>query len=663
MSKCAYRILLIITLALCGVPGNAAVPAKRPVTAEDSVLLKRPNDAQISPDGKHIAFFYNETQLKTTPRNTDIWVVPTAGGAPRKLTNAPKSDSRPRWSPDGKWIAFLSDRGESGKNQIYLIRFDGGEAVALTNEKNAVSNHAWSPDGKRIAFMMTDSPSEEETKKINEKDDPELWDADFKYARLYTVDVETRKVTRVTDGTFNVWEYDWSPDGSKFVVAGSDTPRTDDSYVRVRLEVYPATGGAGTKLVTLSGKFPGKLRLPTWSPDGQTIAYLGSGGNGRESVAGRLWVIPASGGQARNLTEKFPGTFSYITWLPNKQVLAVAIEGVHHSINQVSPETGEIRPIMPASARGVLRGDVSISNDGTQIAMIKEDASHPADLWVMSSGTPTQLTRLNPQSEEWEWGSSEVIRWKAKDGLEIEGVLVKPLGYQAGKRYPLLVHVHGGPEAADTNGFHLTYSDFAYLMSARGYAVLLPNYRGSIGRGVEYALADQGDMGGKEFQDIMDGIDHLIQQGIVDGDRLGIGGWSYGGYMTAWAVTQTPRFKVGVMGAGIANWVSFMSQTDIPYENAESHWADALFANPKIYAERSPVEHVGKARTPVLILHGAVDLRVPVAQGQEFYSRLRFQGVPTSLVIYPREAHGLTEAAHQLDAIRRMNEWFDKYLK
>ncbi|MEW6732025.1 MAG: S9 family peptidase [Acidobacteriota bacterium] len=664
MIYCRSRQTLVLAIMIFLLATNVWA-AKRPVTGEDSVMLKRPQDAQISPDGKWVSFHYSEPKLKTAPRNSDIWIVSTTGGEPRKLTNAPKQDGRARWSPDGKWLAFLSDRDDSGKTQIFLIRIDGGEAIALTNQKASVSAHSWSPDGKRIAFLMTDPPSPEEEQRLRDRDDTQMFDDNFKYQRLYTVEVASGKVVQVTNMAANVWEYDWSPDGSKFVIAVSDTPRIDESYVRVRLETISSTGGPSTKLVSPSGKFPGKMRVPCWSPNGETIAYLASGAEGREPYAGCIWVVPSSGGQPKNLTERFTGTFTELNWLPNNQILGLAIESVHHSLQLVSPSNGEMKPLLAASEGAVLRPELSISADGKQLVMIKQDAKRPDDVWIKNIGNNslTQVTRLNPNSEEWEWGSTEVVRWKARDGLEIEGILVKPLNYQTGQRYPLLVHVHGGPEAAELNGFHLGYSDWGYLMSARGYAVLMPNYRGSIGRGVSFGMADQGDMGGKEFTDIMDGIDMLIQRGIVDGNRMGISGWSYGGYMTAWAVTQTDRFKLGIMGAGIANWVSFMSQTDIPYENAEAHWGDALFKDSKIYADRSPVEHVAKARTPVLILHGAADPRVPLAQGQEFYARLRFQGVTTSLAIYPREGHGLGEAAHQLDAIRRMNEWVDKYLK
>ncbi|MBL8149710.1 MAG: S9 family peptidase [Blastocatellia bacterium] len=661
----AAIVPILILLSIFSVKAESgSQTTKRPVTPEDNVMLKRPQDAQISPDGKFISFHYTEPQMTTSPRNSDVWLVSTSGGEVRKLTNAPRNDLRARWSPDGKSLAFISDR--SGRPQIYLIRIDGGEAKQLTNQPSAVSAHSWSPDGKYIAFLMTDPLTSEQEKKNKLFDDEQLFDADFRYSRLYTVEVATGKVTKVTEGQINVWEYDWSNDGKQFVIAVSDTTRIDEQYVRTRLDLVAATGGASRTLLIPKGKFQGKLRAPAWSPKGDQIAYLASGGDGMEPYAGRIWVVSANGGQPKNLTENFLGTFTEISWMPSgDQIVGNAIEGVYNSVLLVSPNNGEMKAVFAANENTVLQGAASVNSDGKIVAVIKEDSTHPADVWLkeLSTNKLIQVTKLNPQSEQWEWGSSEVIKWKASDGLEIEGILVKPLNYEAGKRYPLITIVHGGPEAADTNGFLFGVSRGAFLLSARGYAVLMPNYRGSIGRGVAYAMADQGDMGGKEFTDIMAGIDDLIKRGLVDENRLAICGWSYGGYMTAWAVTQTNRFRAGIMGAGISNWVSFMSQTDIPYENAESHWGHQLFSNPKIYAERSPVDHISKAKTPVMIVHGAADPRVPLAQGHEFYSRLRFQGVPTTFVIYPREGHGLAEPVHQLDYFEKTFVWFDKYLK
>ncbi len=651
---------LIVWLAVLLLATQTLAYDKHPVNIDDYLSLKRVSDPQVSPDGKWVAYSYLEPRATTGARQSSIWLVSSAGGEPRRLTAGTVTDTQARWSPDSRHIAFLSPRGGDG-NQVYIISVDGGEARRLTSMKKPVSAHSWSPDGRHIAFLMTDPPTEEEEAKLKVMDDEEIWDGNFKYSGLYTVEVATGKVQRVSVANLNVWEYDWAPDSKHLVVACSDTPRVDDQYVRTRLEVLPTSGGEGRKLHLPGGKFQGKLNHPRWSPDGRHIAFLASGGEGMEAFAGRVWVIAASGGEARNLTEGYPGTFNSLSWLDNRTVTSIAIEGVYNALHKVDIETGVVSPIVAASEGGVMRSAHSVG--GGNIAVVREDSTHPGDVWVYAGGKFFQVTKLNPQAEEWQYGESERVVWKARDGLEIEGVLIKPLGYKPGTRYPLIVNVHGGPEAADLMGFNFGVSTFGFMMSARGYAVLMPNYRGSLGRGVKFNLADQGDMGGKEFTDILDGVDHLVKIGLADPERLGIGGWSYGGYMTAWAVTQTDRFKAGVMGAGIANWTSFMGLTDIPYENAESHWGHKLFSDPKLYAERSPVEHVSKARTPVLIVHGAADPRVPLSQGQEFYSRLRYQGVTTQLVIYPREGHGLVEPAHQRDYFERIFEWYDRYMR
>ncbi|MCS6886199.1 MAG: S9 family peptidase [Acidobacteriota bacterium] len=651
------RMLLCLATAL--LVSSSLAYEKHPVNIDDFLSLKRPVDPQISPDGKWVVFSYLEPVSTTSPRRSSIWLVSTLGGQPRRLTAGAVVESNGRWSPDSRSIAFLSSRGGDG-NQIYVIDIDGGEARKLTSMRRSVSSHLWSPDGRYIAFLMTDPLTEEQEARRKAGDDEEIWDGDFKYSGLYTVEVATGKVNRVSATNINVWEYDWAPDSKRFVAVCTDTPRVDEQYVRARLEVLSVEGGEGRLLYKPAGEFHGKLNNARWSPDGSKIAFLASGGGGREAFAGRVWMLDLATGQARNLTEDYLGTFIAIAWLDAKYLACLAIEGVYSSLLKLDAE-GRITPLVSPSAGAVMRSAHSCG--GGKIAVLKEDSRHPADVWVYADGKFSQLTDLNPQVADWLFGESERIAWQARDGLEIEGVLIKPLDYKPGTRYPLIVNVHGGPEAADLMGFNFGISAFGLMMSARGYAVLMPNYRGSIGRGVKYNLADQGDMGGKEFTDILDGVDYLIARGIADPDRLGIGGWSYGGYMTAWAVTQTNRFKAGMMGAGIANWISFMGLTDIPYENAESHWGHKIFSDPKLYAERSPVEQASKARTPVLIVHGAVDSRVPLSQGQEFYSRLRFEGVTTQLVIYPREGHGLVEPSHQRDYFERLFEWYDRYLR
>jgi dipeptidyl aminopeptidase/acylaminoacyl peptidase len=656
----AFTVFLSASLSLWLTP--AAWAESHPITPQDVVRLRQARDAQISPDGSWVVFVVSQPSEKIATRNAAIWLVSTAGGEPRKFTSGPGQDESPRWSPDGRKIAFLSDRAEAGKSQIYIISPAGGEAVQLTKTDSSVSEIRWSPDGRRIAYLMTDPPTNEEQKRSEAKDDAVVLDQTFKHARLYTVEVESQKTQPVTPGAYTVWDYDWSPDGTQFVIMTTDTPKIDDSYIRRRIELISASGGSPTLLVPNQGK----MLRPTWSPDGSMIAYLAGRDDGREPYAGGVFVVRASGGKPRSVTETYPATFTHAQWMPdNQNLLCTAIQNVYSHVLLVSTSPEPSCLILTNEHKAVLRSNPTLSRDGRRIAFVREDARHPADVYTMrlSDGRATGLTELNRQAAELQFGETEVVRWKAEDDLEIEGVLVKPLGYEPGKSYPLIVQVHGGPESAELNGFHGSYSDWAFLLSAGGYAVLLPNYRGSIGRGSAFARADQGDMGGKEFRDIMAGVDAMIQRGIADGQRLGIGGWSYGGYMSAWAVTQTDRFDAAVMGAGIADWVSFMTQTEIPYENAIAHWAHEPFSNPELYRQRSPVTHIERVRAPVLVVHGQSDLRVPLPQGEEFYQRLKFRGVETQMVTYPREPHGFQETTHQLDVMRRVVEWFDQHVK
>jgi dipeptidyl aminopeptidase/acylaminoacyl peptidase len=323
------------------------------------------------------------------------------------------------------------------------------------------------------------------------------------------------------------------------------------------------------------------------------------------------------------------------------------------------PATRKLERISPDGY--VVSSDFSISADTRRIALAMETPVRPPDVWMGATGSPLkQVTRLNPRLEEIEYGQSEDISWKAKDGLEITGVLIKPAGHEPGVRYPLIVFPHGGPEGVDLNGFQLTWGQF---LAAHGYAVLFPNFRGGIGRGVEYTLLDNGDLGGKDFEDIMAGVDDVIARGVADPDRLGIGGWSYGGFMSAWAVTQTNRFKAAIMGAGISDWYAILGETPVPLWTVQVHFETWAWDHPDAYRKHSPTEFVQQVKTPVLLFHGDQDNMIPISQAKEYFRALRHYNVPSSLVIFPREGHGVRETAHRIDLYNRMLAWYDKYVK
>ena len=638
----------------------------RGVTPDVILTLAQAAEAQISPDGATVVYQVSRHRRADEPPGVpkaELWTIPATGGTPRRLTQS--DDRLPRWSPDGKLIAFLGRRGEGALTQIHLIDPAGGDPRALTTAPSAVTTFKFSPDGRWIAFTYADPKTEQEKQDEAQGKDWTVVDRNYKHTRLYKVELASGKSELVSRADLTVHDYDWSPDSQQLIVGAANTPTIDDSFMGVRLYIVPAAGGTPEPFVTTEGK----LGFPRWSPDGQSIAWLGAT-SVDDPFAGSIFVAPARGRAAgapdrRNLTIKYDGTATWLGWRPGtSSALAItAAERQEVVIHHVNSADGKR---VPVSMRGLVAfGTPSYSADGRRLVFVAHSPSHPNEVFV-SDGTaaPRRLTTLNPQLEGVELGAQEVVTWKAKDGWTIEAVLVKPLGFQSGRRYPLIVQPHGGPESADPNGWMGTHTRWGQLLANSGFLTLYPNYRGSIGRGVEFAKADHKDLMGKEFQDILDGIDHLVATGIADGNRVGIGGGSYGGYTSAWATTfASDRVKAAIPWMGISNWISMTGTSDIFLENSTVHWNLVMYDNYQQYWERSPLRHIAKAKTPTLIIHGAIDPRVPPGQSLELYTALKWKGVPVEFVTYPREGHGVNERAHQEDFMKRVVGWFEKYVR
>ncbi|HVX31319.1 MAG TPA: S9 family peptidase, partial [Nitrolancea sp.] len=401
----------------------------------------------------------------------------------------------------------------------------------------------------------------------------------------------------------------------------------------------------------------------SWSTDGRTLAYLGPAG--RVMHPDYVYTIPVEGGEPRCLTPDYTGTVEDVVVNREANLYFVAYEGVDSTLYRLD-WSGE-RTELLAGSRGRIASPVGISADGRRVAVIREDATHAPNIWTanlddISHGSFTQRTNLSPQLEAAALGQPEIVRWTSDPGVEVEGVLIKPHGYVEGQRYPFIVQVHGGPTGLWANQFAATWHDWAQTLAGRGFAVLMPNPRGSTGRGPDYSNAIFCDVGGGEYRDMMSGVDAMIARGIADPERLGVGGWSWGGYMTAWTVSQTDRFKAAVMGAGLPNMISDNSLGDIPSANL-SYFETTPYHDPEPYFERSAIRHIRNAKTPTLILHGEADDRVSPAEGREMYIALRTLGVETQFVTYPREPHSFTERKHQLDLIRRVVAWYERFLR
>lgn len=638
--------------------------ASKRLTAEAIVSLRTIQSLAISPSGESIVYVVNEplpdAQSKD-PANTELWLTTVDRKINKRLTDQPGTDFAAQWSPDGSAIAFLSSRGGREGTQIYSIDPKSGTTRRLTDHETGISSYAWSPDGKRIAFLALEPLDTAAKTKRDHGDDEMVFTLsdDNQHAspqRLWILDLASGKERLVPTEHYHVTSVSWSPDGARLLLTVSDEANLDHEWTRSKVAVAEAAGGK----VKIYCPTQGRVLKLKWRPDGKGISFLMSSAQGREAAASSLYLCSEEGAQPQNLTQDMPFTVQGYHWLPNGQSLILTIaERNSRYLAHFDLSTRKIRRL--SAHEQVVSADPSLSVAGNQLAIAVETPNTPPDLWAGKvEGPLQQVTRLNPQLEEFQYGETEDVEWTATDGLKITGVLVKPVGYQAGHRYPLIVQVHGGPEGVELNGFQINWAQF---FAAHDYAVFLPNFRGSVGRGVNYTVINNRDFGGKDFQDILSGVDFLVQKGIADQDRLGIGGWSYGGFMSAWAVTQTNRFKASVVGVGVSNWFSLMGQTPVPLWTVQVHFEDWPSDNPTAFRKNSPIEFVKNVKTPTLWIHGEVDPMIALSQSREFFRALQHNNVPSQLVVFPREGHGLREPVHRKRAYDRILKWYDRYVK
>lgn len=655
-------LLRVLAIAFCLSACAALVQAQAttPLTPEIVETLKSVGSAVVSPDGAWIAYTVNVPRTideASGPGYVELWMLPTAGGEARLFIGGKNRLGALAWSPDGKLICFTANRGVG--TQVYALPLAGGEAYPLTKSKTGINGWKFSADGTKIAYVATDDWSDGQQKERAAGRDMIVVETDFRFARLHVVDIASGEDRTVTPAEYQVWEFDWSPDGTHFVITASDEATTDASYMFKKLWLVSAADGSRKPLCETAGK----LVDPAWSPGGAFIAWAGAV-DISDPYQGSLFVCPAGGGAAKNLTGAAEETISSVSWLDDNTLACTAIVGEEVILFTIETDGSGRRQILTSAGNAVL-GHPSFAPGGL-FAAPGNTARHPNELFSGDlSGKIAKRTDLNPHLREYAFGEQSVISYAATDGTRINGVLIFPVGYEKGKRYPLIVQPHGGPEGAYLNGWITSSSQWSQMLAGQGYFVFAPNYRGSIGRGVAFSKADHNDLGGKEFQDVIDGVDWLIAQGYVDGNRVGSGGGSYGGYFSALAATKaSERFAAAVVFAGITNWFSNQGTADIPLENALVHWnIPDWWAHPETMWKASPLAFMHKANTPTLIAHGERDQRVPLGQGQELFRCLKNKGVPVEMVIYPRAGHGLGESQHRLDYARRVLAWFDRWVK
>lgn len=635
---------------------EAAAARTDQLTPEDIVSFREVADVELSPDGRWVAHVVRVPNPLDQPgkAHNQIWLVDAAGKQrPRRFTPESRSSWAPRWSPDGRELAFLSKRPGDEHTAVYVLPIDGGEAQPLFESPSSIAAFEWSPDGTQIAYTSARPTDEAERERKAGRD----WIVDENgetKARLFVVTRESGESRELATAGNHVIDFEWAPDGSQLAIRASERANVD--YTMMYSSLYTiALDGKEPRSLT---KTAGKLGDLAWSPDGKTIAFLGAA-DIHDSTAGILYTVAAGGGEAKPLTATLAATGSGIEWLDPNTIVLLAEQGTKTTISTVS--SAGVKTVLDS---GPICHDLSLAARGT-IACAGESPTHPREVFAGKLGkTLTRITVSNPSLLTRKLGEQSVIRWQAEDGLELEGVIIKPVDYQQGTRYPLAVLPHGGPEGVSLDGWTTRATYPAQLFATRGYVVFMPNYRGSSGRGTAFACADHQDLGGKEFTDVLSGIDKLVADGLVDSARVGMGGWSYGGYFSGLAATTySDRFKAAMIAAAITNWVSFTGTTEIEHENSLVHWKLWPWDDMPRTWERSPLAHVDNSKTAALIVHGQADTRVPPGQSQELYRALRHLGVPTQLVMYPREGHGIAENVHGLDFINRFLDWFDTHVK
>ena len=645
----SVRYSLSIAMALCALAAFAqesAAPAqKQPVTPEALLGIRILQDPQFSPDGSKVVFVVSDP-LKGQHRTRHIWIYDARMDQTRQFTYSEKSESSPRWSPDGQRLAFLSNRA-GDEEQIYVMRANGGEAAQITKSKSSVEALEWSPNGREIAYLAPDAKTEAEERKEKEKDDAHVVDKEDKRPRLRTLDMATHAERTLTPPNWKIGELVWMPDSETIVVIATDHPESDRNTNRI----FSVNVKDGSRKQLLAPKGP--FRDIKVSPNGHAISFVGCRVDGPGPHD--LMLLQQGAPAASNLTgASLDRQVMNYRWTKDGGMLLDAVDGFRTKFVSYSAQGVEENPAtFDANPR-----QFAVSDSGA-VAFIGETATHLPELWIWNPGSaPEQVTEFNTSFEkEYALQKPEVYKYKSFDGTEIEAALLKPPDADGKVKLPLIVLVHGGPTGAWLD----VMNEWGQLLAARGFVVFTANIRGSIGYGQKFIEMNRADWGGGDFKDVMAGVDDLIAKEVADPEKLGIGGWSYGGYMSEWAVTQTTRFKAAVSGAGMANLISeFGTERDPAYD--EWFWG-VPYERPEGFLNSSPFLFVKNAQTPTLILQGASDTVDPLGQSQELYRGLKRYGVPSELVVYPREPHGFQEARHRVDAERRMMEWFEKYLK
>lgn len=642
-------------------------------TIDQSLEMYSVNSPRISPDGKRVVYEQTRTNWEANAFETDLWIADVATGERHQLTMTGHSSNPAEWSPDGKWIAFVTDRpgvlpkSPEGKRQLWVMPADGGEGQQLTKMDEGVGGFQWSPDSARIAFSA-EAPEPKAMKDRKESfGDYHVIHADYRMVHLWLVDLprpdragrlsavgEPKELTK--EDTFSVEEFSYSPDGTGIAFSAARDPDLISAFSK-DIYVVKVADGAVKKIVDT----PGPDGNPEWSPDGKQIAYVTSNGSKYFYYTNqKIAVVDSNGGTPRVVSDGFDEDPQLLKWAP-EGIYFSGLEKMSSSLYRLDPATKNLKKIpMPGSE---IAAQFTFSKDFSQVAYRGAGANRYTEIYAgrLAEGSPSQLTEAGAQETEFTLATREVVRWKSSDGAEIEGVLYKPADFTPTRKYPLLVVIHGGPTGID---MPVVNPDRYYPVErfvARGALVLRPNYRGSAGYGEKFRSLNVRNLGVGDYADVISGVDSLIAQGYVDKDRVGSMGWSEGGYISAFITTSSNRFKAVSVGAGISDWTTYYVNTDItPFTRQYLHatpWED-----PEIYKVTSPISYIAKARTPTLIQQGSVDRRVPVPDSFELRQALEDHDVPVKMVLYEGFGHPINKPKQQRAVMEENENWFGHYI-
>jgi dipeptidyl aminopeptidase/acylaminoacyl peptidase len=643
----------------------------RGITAEDYFAFETVSDPHFSPDGSAIAFVVTTVDQKQNRRQNAIWMMSSDGSRDRvRLTTSPQSSSSPRWSPDGKAIAFLSARPAAGdpasetpRTQVWILPLTGGEPHRVTTLLNGVSSFQWSPDGKRLVCVSRSGPSDtakspsdvRHYKHLSYKFNDTGW-FDDKRAHLWVVDVASSAAKQITDG--NDWDDgdpQWSPDSRRLAFVSDRTGKAFDGSRNTDVWVIDAAGGALTKISAREEPD----NSPRWSPDGRSIAFLGAT---EERAHPKVWIASSDGGASHIATEGLDLIPSALRWAEGGRALYFE-SGVKGTTHLFRIDLATKRAAQVTTGERTVRA-VDISERSKRLVYLANDPTHLDDLYSadLSGAAEKQLTHLNGALwRQLALVPVERVPFKGADGWDVDGFLMKPAGWESGRKYPMVLSVHGGP--AGMYGYDWFHEFQVY--AARGWAVFFTNPRGSTGYGEKFDRGVQMEWGGKAYTDIMNGVEAVVAKNPwIDVDRLGVTGGSYGGYMTNWIISHTTRFKAAVTLRSVSNFVSDDGTRDGAYGHSDDFGGD-IFKAYDTYWNYSPLKYADRVKTPTLVLHSDNDYRVPIEQGEQWFRALQHFGVPSEIVFFPRENHNLTrtgEPKHLVESLNWQVYWFDRYL-